>query len=135
MGAQTDSLDWRDRKVREWLLLLLRFAITWEPSDESAAHAMADELDSLGAEWRPFAPSFFRRTSSEVCEAMRDPANEAKRVVLRRHLGRIVDLPLRRAFQAALALQEKPAQTAPRTSVKNKKQKERKDLWRGLAKK
>jgi hypothetical protein len=44
MAATFSSHDWRDRKVREWLLLLLRFAVTREPSDQSAALAAADEL-------------------------------------------------------------------------------------------
>jgi hypothetical protein len=35
-------------EVASWLLLLLRYAVTREPSDRSAALAMADELDSLG---------------------------------------------------------------------------------------
>jgi len=48
MVAEFDSDDWRHRKVQNWLLLLLRFAVTREPSDQSAALAMADELDSLG---------------------------------------------------------------------------------------
>ena len=47
MLAELYSSDWRDRKVREWLLLLLRFAITREPSDQSAALAMADELELI----------------------------------------------------------------------------------------
>jgi hypothetical protein len=69
MVAEIGSHDWRDRKGREGLLLLLRFAITQEPSDQSAALAMADELDSLVVRWRPAAPSFFLRTSHEICEA------------------------------------------------------------------
>jgi hypothetical protein len=53
MISEFDSHDWRDRKLQEWLLLLLRYAVTRESSDRSAALAMADELDSLGARWRP----------------------------------------------------------------------------------
>ena len=57
------SKDWRASRIREWLLLLLRFAITWDPKDEAAALAMTEEIDALGLHWRPSAPSFFRRTS------------------------------------------------------------------------
>ena len=64
------SQDARAGRIREWLLLLLRFAITWDPKDEAAVFAMADEIDALGLRWRPSAPSFFRRTSGEVCEAI-----------------------------------------------------------------
>jgi hypothetical protein len=70
MVAELDSHDWRDRKVREWLLIPLRFCITHEPSDQSAVLAMADELDSLGIRGRRAAPRFFLRTSHEVCEAI-----------------------------------------------------------------
>jgi hypothetical protein len=37
------SQDWRASRVREWLLLLLRFTITREPKDEAAVLTMADE--------------------------------------------------------------------------------------------
>ncbi len=70
MVAEFCSHGWRDRKVQEWLLLLLRFAITRDPSDQSAALGIADELDSLGLRWRPGSPSFFLRTSHQVCEAI-----------------------------------------------------------------
>src|SRR5215467_9637688 len=73
---QFGSQYWRAGRIREWLLLLLRFAITRDPKDEAAVIAMADEMDALGLQWRPSAPSFFRRTSSEVCKmiiALDDP--------------------------------------------------------------
>src|SRR5262245_13272082 len=57
------SHDWRAARIREWLLLLLRFAITHDATDELAAFAVADEIDAIGLRWRPSAPSFFRRTS------------------------------------------------------------------------
>ena len=76
MIGEFGSHDWRGRKRQEWLLLLLRYAVTRELSDRSAAFAMADELDSLGGQWRPAAPRFFLKTSQEVCSAI--PAvNEA----------------------------------------------------------
>jgi hypothetical protein len=64
---QFGSQDWRAGRIREWLLLLLRFAITCDPKDQAAAFSIADEIDALGHQWRPSAPSFFRRTSGEVC--------------------------------------------------------------------
>ena len=98
------SQDWRDRKVREWLLVLLRFAVTREPADQSAALAVADELDSLGVRGKRMAPSFFLRTSKEVCEAIRAAGDGRDNAVLRRHVARIDDPRLRRAFQAAVGL-------------------------------
>jgi hypothetical protein len=121
---QLGSRDWRAGRIREWLLLLLRFAITCDPKDQAAAFAVADEIDALGLQWRPSAPSFFRRTSSEVCKmiiALDDPRRAA---ILKRHIARIDDSRLRRAFQASVDL-ERGSPTAPY------KEKCR-DLWAGL---
>lgn len=49
MEAEFGSHDWRDRKVRDYLLLLLRFAVTREATDQVAALALAEQLDSLGS--------------------------------------------------------------------------------------
>jgi hypothetical protein len=38
--------DWRERRIRERLLLILRLAITREPRDRFAVYAMADGLDT-----------------------------------------------------------------------------------------
>lgn len=106
MVAECSSHDWRDRKVRDWQLLLLRFAVTREASDRSAALAAADELDSLGMRWRPAAPRFFLRTSDEVCEAISAESDKRDGAVLLRHVARISDPRLRRTFLAALGLQQ-----------------------------
>jgi hypothetical protein len=55
---QFSSQDWQTGRIREWLLLLLRFAITCDLKDQAAVFAMADEIDALGHQWRPSAPSF-----------------------------------------------------------------------------
>jgi hypothetical protein len=62
--------DWCVRLVREWLLLLLRFAITRDPKDEAAALIMARELDCLGRQPERSAPTFFRRSSRDLCGAV-----------------------------------------------------------------
>jgi hypothetical protein len=49
----TGSHDWRDRKLQDWLLLLLRFAVTQDPADQLAVLALADEIDAVGLKWRP----------------------------------------------------------------------------------
>jgi hypothetical protein len=113
--------DWRDRKVREWLLLLLRFAITRKPSDQSAVLAAADELDNVALRWRPTAPRFFVRTSHEVCHAILAIDDMQDNTVLRNHVARIDDPRLRRAFQAAVGLQ--PA--AEQQSAKRRRSKAR----------
>ena len=117
------SRDSRASRIREWLLLLLRFAITWDPKDEAAALAMAEEIDALGLRWRPSAPSFFRRTSGEVCKAITAPDDPERAIVLKEHIARIDEPRLRRAFQAAVEL--------GRGSAADSKVK-RPDLWTGL---
>ena len=94
-------------RIREWLLLVLRFAVTWDPKDEAAAFAMADEIDALGLRWRPSAPSFFRRTSREVCEVITALDDPKRTGILKKHIARIDDPRLRRAFRAAVDLGEK----------------------------
>jgi hypothetical protein len=121
---QFGSQDWRAAQVREWLLLLLRFAITRDRKDEVAALAIADELDALGQQWRPSTPSFFRRTSAEVCKAIIAPDDPRRMYILKKHIARIDDPQLRRAFQAVADIE----QTSASALFKAKRQ----DLWRGL---
>jgi hypothetical protein len=136
MVAAFGSPDWRDWKVREWLLLLLRVAVTREPSDRAAALAVADELDSLGMQRKRRAPSFFLRTSNEVCEAIlaagdgHDVDDGHDRAVLRRHVARIEDPRLRRAFEAAVGLLR--TSEPPQESAKSKRRKDR-ELGKGLS--
>jgi hypothetical protein len=104
--VETGADDWRERRIREWLLLLLRFAVTRESSDRTAALAMADELDSLGGDWRPQAPRFFFKTTSAVCRAIVEVGDGPNNTnaVLRNHASRIEDPRLREAFRAAVGL-------------------------------
>jgi hypothetical protein len=125
------SRDWRDKKVREWQLLLLRFAITREPADQIAVLALAEELDSVGVWWRPAGPSFFRRTSQEVCAAIQAAGAPQQTALLQEYISRIADPRLRRAFASAVSLQQPGPQ---RPSLKRAKRKES-DLWKGLARK
>ncbi len=99
------SQDWRAGRIREWLLLVLRFAITCDAKDQAAAFAMADEIDALGHQSRPSAPTFFRRASGEVCEAINALEDPRRITILKKHIARIDDPRLRRAFQAAVDLE------------------------------
>jgi hypothetical protein len=121
---QFGSQDWRASRVREWLLLLLRFAITCDPKDQAAVFAMADEIDALGQQWRPSAPSFFRRTSGEVCKAITARDDPKRAAILKSHIALMDDPRLRRAFQAAVNLERESRPPAG----ENKRQ----DLWTGV---
>ena len=121
-SATSDPQDWAATQVREWLLLILRFAVTSDPKDQSAALALADEIDARGLGWRPSAPSFFRRTSNDVCKAIASLDDPKSAAILKRHLARIDNPALRRAFRAAVNFDERtaPSQRNPR------------NLWLGL---
>ncbi|HEY6258087.1 MAG TPA: hypothetical protein VIY51_20080 [Xanthobacteraceae bacterium] len=108
MTAVFGSHDWRDGKIREWLLRLLRFAVTRKSLDQSSVLAVADELDAVGLRSRLAAPRFFLRTSRAVCGAIL--ANGEGEAVLRAHIARIDDPRLRRAFQGAVGLRTVRAQ-------------------------
>jgi hypothetical protein len=123
-GSARDSQDWRAKQVGDWLFLLLRFAITRDPEDELAVLMMANGIDSLGRQWGRAAPTFFRRSSGEVCKAITaldDPKREA---ILKRHILRIEHLPMRRAFEAAVHSEERAPQVPGRSNQP--------DLWAGL---
>jgi hypothetical protein len=131
MAAEFGSDDWLERKVRDWLLLLLRFAVTQEPSDQSAVLVMALELDSLGVHRRPAAPRFFQRISDDVCRAIVAAGDGRSDPVLRWYIARIDNPRLRRAFQAAVGLRsiaEQRQQGAQRPGRVDR------DLWKGLPK-
>lgn len=126
-ATDTDAgTDWRDTQVREWLLLLLRFAVTHDPRDHAATLVMADELDALGLDWRPSGPRFFLRTSDTVCRAIVAVDDPHRCAILRQHASRIDAPRLRRAFEAATGLtQTDTMQQAP-------KPQRRPYLWKGL---
>src|SRR5262245_32581957 len=119
------SQDWQAVRIREWLLLLLRFAITHNAKDEAAALAMADEIDALGQQWRPSAPNFFRRTSGELCKAIVVFEDPHRAAILKKHIARIDDPRLRRAFQAVVGVERESRPVA----AENKRQ----NFWTGVS--
>jgi hypothetical protein len=119
----TDAQERAARRIREWLLFLLRFAVTSEPADRSVALALADEIDAVGLHWRPSAPTFFRRTTGEVCDAITAVDDPKRTAVLKQHIARIDNPALRRAFQAAVNMERRSDNSVKR---------ERTGLWSGL---
>jgi hypothetical protein len=95
---------WQRLKMREWLLLLLRYAVTHEVADRKTAIRYAAELDSPGRWWTG-GPSFFVATTRDVCRAIASPKHPHSDKVLRIHSSRIDDVRLRRAFRAAVGLE------------------------------
>jgi hypothetical protein len=119
-GAPQDS---RALQIRDWLLLLLRFAVTLDVKDETTASAKADQLDGLVSDGGPSAPTFFRRTTSEICRAIAALDDPTQVTVLKKHIARIDDPRLRRAFQAAVGIDDA---TSSRSDPKKN------NLWAGL---
>jgi len=123
VGRAVASQDQQAGRLREWLLLILRFAVTRDSNDEAGVFGKADELDSLGLQWRPSAPSFFQRTSAEICHAITAADDPRRAAILKRHLARIDDLRLRRALEAAV----EPEGRSPQASKAKQP-----SLWTGL---
>jgi hypothetical protein len=118
-----ETTNWRSAQIREWLLMILRFAITRDTRDKMGVFGKADELDAVGVEWRPSAPSFFSRTSNEICGAIMMPDGPERTAILQRQFVRIDDVRLRRALQAAVGING-GARRSSRTR--------RRGLWDGL---
>ena len=115
----------RDRWVRDWLLAILRFAVTLEQADRTVVLAMAKDIDRSGLRGASTAFGFFARTSAELCDAIAERNDPRRLTILRRHLPRIEDRRIRRALEAAIEFEH-----AATTSLKAKKR-DRADLWRG----
>jgi hypothetical protein len=128
LTVSVPSLPDEQRQVREWLFLLLRFAITRDVKDRAAVVAMAEIMDGVDLRWRPSGPTFFTRTTEAACRAIADQQDPAGAAVLRTLVRRIDDYRLQRAIAAVLELQISHAagrarSGRPRVAV---------DLWRGL---
>ena len=129
MRDSSAQAECRTKKVRDWLLAILRYTVTLHDADRSAVLVIAEEIDKLGSHAEePPAFKFFRRTSIELCSAISDAQNSKKSAVLHLHLKRIDDGRLRRAFEAAI-----DEDTSPATNDADKMRKRgAQDLWKGL---
>jgi hypothetical protein len=120
----------RVRKVREWLLALLRFAITLEPADRSAVMSFANEMDLGPLEPPRSSAGFFLRETAKICSAIVAVDGPKRASVLKGHIARIEHLRLRQAFAAAVEFWRPPH--APSIPSKTKRTRKRTDLWKGL---
>jgi hypothetical protein len=122
--------EWRSKKVRDWLLAILRFAVTLRDEDRSAVLVAAEEIDRLGKSSEDQSVfKFFRNTSIEICSAILEKQNSRGSAVLRLHLNRIEDCRLRRAFAAAIKFGDS-SQTIKSAGKIRKPGGQ--DLWKGL---
>lgn len=116
--------EWRTRKVRDWLLAILRFAVTLDPADRAVVLAMAYDMDRAGLRVAATPFAFFGKTSTEFCNAIADKDDPNRAATLHRHLQRIDDQRLRRAFEAVTEF-DRPATNSKAGN------RDRRDLWKG----
>jgi hypothetical protein len=129
MNATIETSEWHARTVRAWLLALLRFAVTLDDDDKLAVFAAAAEIDKLSSQQAaPCGFRFFHRTSAEICSAIANPRHAGSTAILQRHLERIKDERMQRAFAAALELER----AAVKPKIRPMRVKTREDLWKGL---
>ena len=101
-------------KIDDWLLIILRFAITHELGDRVAISVLAADLDRLGAHAARSDFAFFARTSAEICDLIVDTDRTGRVAALRRHLDMIDNDRLRRALESALDI-DRPATNGARS--------------------
>lgn len=122
----TDAAAQEFHTVQDWLLAVLRFAVTLEEADRAAVLAMAEEMDRLGSHNAQSKFAFFVRTTTEFCDGITAKDSPEKIATLRRHLAKIDNDRLRAALAAALEI-ERSAKRRYRSRSRG-----REDLWRGL---
>jgi hypothetical protein len=117
------SVSEESHRIREWLLRILRFAVTLEQRDRAAVMSLAAEMDRLGATQSGF--SYFTRTSTKLCDCITAKHDFDKLAELCFHIEKIDDRRLRRALEGALF--------AKRNKSIRSRQPDREYLWKGLA--
>ena len=125
MSSSVHGSEWHARTLRAWQLAMLRFAVTLDNADRLAVMAIAAEVDGLAPGGKP-GFGFFRKTSAELCAAILQP-NELTPAVLRQYLARMEDDRLKRAFAAAIEINQLRAASVA-TPIKRDN-----GLWRGIA--
>ena len=120
-------IEWGVRLLRSWHLAVLRFAITRENADRLGLLALANEIDRLGrSHGNGMDFDFFRRTSTELCDAILRPDMPGAGTLLRQYLARIEDARLKRAFAAVIEVDQ------PEQASKSRRSRAYGAMWRWL---
>jgi hypothetical protein len=120
------GLSKQSQRIQEWLLLILRFAITQEKVDRAPVLAAAEAMDRLSAMNGGRGFSFFVRSSREICDLIAGKHGPGECAQLRLLLRRIDDARLKRALEAVLEMER------PDLKVRRPRPRRPLDLWRGL---
>src|ERR1700757_3525502 len=84
--ASTSTLkEWR--KIRTWLLAILRFAVTLEQSDRTAVTLLAADMDCAGSGNGQATFTYFARASARFCDCILARASPEKAAELRLHIS------------------------------------------------
>jgi len=123
---ETVSQEKLTKEIRDWLLAILRFAITLEPEDRDQVLRQARKLDCPDTETGTNSFVFFMRTSFELCNAIADRSDTKRGVTVRRQLARIGEPRLRRALEGAIDLEPASIPGPPASQYWQS------NLWKGL---
>jgi hypothetical protein len=96
--------EWLAKRVRDWQLRVLRFAVTLEMADRQAILRRAEEMDRLSHRPGKSRFTFFVRTSVELCHAIGEPEDPDRTAVLQRYFKMMDEGRLKRAMAAAIDL-------------------------------
>jgi hypothetical protein len=100
--AEPSAIE-ESRRIREWLLGILGFAITLERCEPAVAVDLAAEMDRLGSDKGQSGFSYFTRTSAKLCDCIVAKRDLDKLALLRLYIGRSDDDRLRRAFERVVS--------------------------------
>jgi DNA-binding GntR family transcriptional regulator len=125
MAGKATQNERQSERIRNWLLAILRFAVTRDNTDRMCVLEVARQLDRQDPDGNP-AFSFFARTSTEICSAIVADDDAARAAALARHFNAIGDRRLKNALKAATGYQPaRPAASKPAGRA-------REYLWKGL---
>ncbi len=123
MTAKTTQGEWQSEAVSNWLLAMLRFAVTRSDADRICVLETAKQMDRAAG--NP-SFSFFVRASAEICTAIATDDSAERQATLTRYFSAIDDRRLREALKGAtLSGSATPA-------FRNSATRTREYLWRGL---
>lgn len=123
MTGNTTQCEQQSEAISNWLLVMLRFAVTRCDADRMHVLETAGQLDRAAG--NP-SFSFFVRTSAEVCTAIVADDSTERQAILTRYFNAIDDRRLREALKGAtLSGSATPA-------FRNSATRTREYLWRGL---
>jgi hypothetical protein len=118
-----------DGLVKDWLFLVLRYAISRRQQDRQVVLEFAARMDTLSAERGRDTFRFFRDASARLCDAVLAPDEPRHRLTILAHSRRIDEARFRQVFLLACGLDPKEKK---RMVAVPRKASGRDALWKGL---